>query len=71
MRDYVTDGVNGLLVARGDARALRGAIERLQGDEDLRARLAAGGLEAVRSRFNQAAMWHTIAERMHRVLEES
>lgn len=40
IRDYVTDGHDVLLVPRGDAAALRAAIQRLLGDAVLRARLA-------------------------------
>jgi glycosyltransferase involved in cell wall biosynthesis len=39
MASYVSDGENGLLVQEGDARALRGALERLVGDAGLRERL--------------------------------
>jgi glycosyltransferase involved in cell wall biosynthesis len=68
MRDYVEDGVNGVLVPRGDAAALRGEIQRLLADEQLRATLAGNGRAAVERTFNQAAMWATVAERMHRLL---
>ena len=39
IRDYVTDGADAMLVARGDAAAMRAMIERLAGDAGLRARL--------------------------------
>jgi glycosyltransferase involved in cell wall biosynthesis len=39
----VTDGADGLLVAPGDAGALRAAIARVLGDETLAARLGAAG----------------------------
>ncbi len=39
IRDYVTDGVDALLVPLGEANAMRAAIERLAGDAELRARL--------------------------------
>ncbi len=39
MASYVTDGENGLLVPEGDPEALKRAIERLLGDEDLRIKL--------------------------------
>ncbi len=41
-RDYVTDGVNGVLVPPGDPQALAAAIERLDTDPSLLAALAAG-----------------------------
>jgi hypothetical protein len=68
MRDYVTDGVNGVLVPRGDADALRLAIERLLGDDLLRATLANNALTAVKQRFNQATMWASIAPRLQALL---
>lgn len=42
--EYLRDGENALLVAPGDAEALRAAVERLAADEVLRARLRTGGL---------------------------
>lgn len=47
--DIITDGVNGLLVPRGDAGALARAIERLAGDPALRARLGESGQAYVRN----------------------
>jgi glycosyltransferase involved in cell wall biosynthesis len=70
MRDYVTDGVNGVLVPQGDADALRLAIERLRNDDVLRASLAGNARAAVEQRFNQAAMWAGIAEGLHAVLAD-
>ncbi len=43
----VRDGANGLIVRAGDRRALAGAITRLAGDPDLRARLGAAGAQDV------------------------
>ncbi len=45
-RDYLRDGVDGLLVPPGDASALAAAIERLETDESLLAALAQGAQEA-------------------------
>jgi glycosyltransferase involved in cell wall biosynthesis len=42
-REEVMDGETGLLVPKGDAAALRGALRRLAGDPELRARLGAAG----------------------------
>src|SRR5207253_1037799 len=44
-RDYVTEGVSGLLVPPADADALAAAIRRLDTDHDLLTRLAAGARE--------------------------
>jgi glycosyltransferase involved in cell wall biosynthesis len=68
MREYVEDAVTGLLVPRGDVAALRGAIERLRGDDALCASLVSNALAAVELRFNQATMWARIASRLHDLL---
>ncbi len=49
-RDAVEDGETGLLVRPRDAPALREAVERLLGDEALRARLGAAGAREGRAR---------------------
>jgi glycosyltransferase involved in cell wall biosynthesis len=41
--EQVVDGVTGLLVPVGDARALAGALRQLTGDAELRARMGAAG----------------------------
>ena len=46
--DYVADGREGLLVAAGDASALRAAIARLEGDVDLRRACGERALERAR-----------------------
>ncbi len=45
-RDYIQDGVNGLLVPPNDAEAMAAAIERLDGDPILLEHLAAGAMHA-------------------------
>jgi len=45
LRDAVDDGVNGLLVPPRDVAALRAAVERLLGDDELRARLGGAARE--------------------------
>lgn len=47
--EMMEDAVSGLLVEPGRPRALRAALERVLADPALRARLAAGGRERVRS----------------------
>jgi glycosyltransferase involved in cell wall biosynthesis len=67
--EYLRDGVNALLVAPGDAAALRAAVERLREDPGLRARLREGGLATARehtlSRFvtRMVAVHEAYAER--------
>jgi glycosyltransferase involved in cell wall biosynthesis len=53
--DYVEDGEEGLLVDPGDAVGLRGALLRILGDDELRARSA----ERARTRSNELSYrWH-------------
>jgi glycosyltransferase involved in cell wall biosynthesis len=59
--DIVADGVNGLLVDPGDARALADAINRIFDDRDLAERLAAGARET-------AAKWRATPEEYARRL---
>ena len=49
--DLVVDGETGLLVPARDPAALRGALERLLGDAELRERLGAAARERIRQRF--------------------
>ncbi len=57
--EYLRDGENCLLHVPADAASLAATVRRLAGDEALRERLRASGLEAARhyteSRFNRAA----------------
>ena len=55
LRDAVHERVTGLLVPPRDAVALRGAIERLLGDANLRARLGAAAREKVRAELSWKA----------------
>ncbi len=58
--EYLRDGDNALLVARGDAAALAAAVDRLAADAPLRARLREAGLATAREhtaeRFNAAVV---------------
>jgi len=54
--DLVADGETGLHVPAGDVPALRGALERLLADRELRRRLGEAGRERVRERFSWAAV---------------
>jgi glycosyltransferase involved in cell wall biosynthesis len=54
--DLVVDGQTGLLAPPGDARALRGALERLLADRELRRRLGAAG----RARVAELCSWERV-----------
>jgi glycosyltransferase involved in cell wall biosynthesis len=57
--DYVSDGVDVLLVPAGDAAALREAVEQLQSDAELRHRLAVAA-RRTGLRFSESRMWTAI-----------
>ncbi len=52
LRDLVVDGETGLLVPPGDVAALRGALERLLADPELRGRLGDAARATVRERLS-------------------
>ena len=54
LRDLVVDGETGLLVPPRDPAALRGALERLLADRELRARLGRAARERARDSFSWA-----------------
>jgi len=64
MRDYVTAGVNGELVPRGDIEALRRVLRELLADRERRERLGGTGRQAVEANFTDAAMWAAVGERL-------
>jgi glycosyltransferase involved in cell wall biosynthesis len=47
-RDYISDGVNGLMVPTGDSEAMRGAILKVLEDQTLEHRLQLGALSSVK-----------------------
>jgi glycosyltransferase involved in cell wall biosynthesis len=61
--ELVKDGVTGLLVPPGDARALAAALRRLDEDPAMRARLGAGGRARVLEEFDVQASAGELARR--------
>ncbi|MEO8851326.1 MAG: glycosyltransferase family 4 protein, partial [Allobranchiibius sp.] len=61
MRDYFTDGDNGLLVDVGDVDGWRAALRRALGDDELRAALGSRARAKVESTFNTRVMWGEVA----------
>ena len=54
VRDWLTEGIDGLAVAPGDVAALAGALDRLLGDEALCERMGAAGRAGVGERFERS-----------------
>lgn len=67
--DAVTDGVNGLLVPRGDAAGLARAVGRLVADDALRKRLGRAGRIRVMSDFTVSRMTEAYLE-LYRAADE-
>jgi glycosyltransferase involved in cell wall biosynthesis len=67
----VRDGVNGLLVPPGDARAARAAVETLVGDRVLRQRLGAAARKTIVDHYTWAHNARRIAELCERVVHRS
>lgn len=65
-REVVSDGVDGLLVPRGDSRALAQAIRRLQDDPELARRLSVAARLKARSQFDE----HIVIQRTLEVYAE-
>jgi glycosyltransferase involved in cell wall biosynthesis len=61
-REVVRDGIEGLLVPRGDVDAAARALMRLAGDAALRARLGAAAHARFMERFTEAAVSRTMTE---------
>jgi glycosyltransferase involved in cell wall biosynthesis len=61
----IEDGVTGLLVPVGDAVALRAALERVLGDQVLRARLG----RAARARVKEYCSWNRVTEKTLKVYD--
>jgi glycosyltransferase involved in cell wall biosynthesis len=69
--DAVRSGVEGLLVAPGDAGALCGALREMLRNDALRARCSAAGVETVRTRFAAEVAVQGIRDLHERVLARS
>jgi glycosyltransferase involved in cell wall biosynthesis len=60
IRDYVRDGIDGVLTPPGDADALGTAIEALLADEPRRCALGRAGAERMRAEFTERHMWEAV-----------
>jgi glycosyltransferase involved in cell wall biosynthesis len=61
LSDYLSDGLNSLVVPPGDARRLREMVLQAAGDEHLRHRLGVQGRKDIEERFNARSMWARVA----------
>lgn len=64
MREYLTDGVDALMVAAGEPLSLRRAIRLASEDGELRRRLGATANQTVLHRFSQQRMWSAVSDVM-------
>ena len=62
MRDYVENGVNGVLMPAGEPEAVAQQITALLGDADRLRSLGAVAAETVRQRFSLEQMWNAVSE---------
>lgn len=67
--EIVSDGVDGLLVPPGDAKALADALHRLMSDAALRQRLGRAGQSKVLNEFTHLAMAQRFLARYYEVIE--
>jgi glycosyltransferase involved in cell wall biosynthesis len=65
IRDYVRPGVDGLVVPRGDAPALRAAVAGLLADPAGAARMGQDARRRARARFTHARMWAALSAVLH------
>ena len=65
--EFVDDGETGLLVPPGDHAALAAALDRVLGDEALRARLTRAGRAAAEARFALPTRYDLVADVFRRV----
>lgn len=68
--DSVVDGVTGILVRVGDARALANALELVLNDKCLAAALGAAGRERVLREFRQERIWDAIIQEYLQLMKE-
>jgi glycosyltransferase involved in cell wall biosynthesis len=67
-RELLVDGESALLVPPGDPEALAAALERLAGDPELAARLAASGHAVYRRRASEDVLGHRWRELIEQLL---
>jgi glycosyltransferase involved in cell wall biosynthesis len=67
--DAVVDGVTGILVPVGDAKALAGALALVLGDRNFAAGLGLAGRERVLREFRQEMIWDALAQEYLQLLQ--
>jgi len=67
--DAVVDGVTGILVPVGDARALASALARVIGNRRLATKLGSAGRERVFREYRQEIAWDALAEEYRQLLQ--
>ena len=68
--DYISDGITGVLVPPGDARALRNAIASLMQNVDLRNKIGVAGREKSESEFSDVAAARSLSKIIDRLCFE-
>jgi glycosyltransferase involved in cell wall biosynthesis len=69
VEEIIASGINGVVVAPGDAGELASVLERLVGDPDMRMRLGDAGRQNAVTRFGLPAMLHNMHEQLERMLQ--
>ena len=67
-REVVEDGLNGILVPKGDAERLAEALRTLGDDADLRRRMGIAGRKVAGARFSEAGVVETVMRTYSRLL---
>jgi lipopolysaccharide/colanic/teichoic acid biosynthesis glycosyltransferase len=70
-QDAILDGITGIRVPVGDVDALTGALDRLLGNPELRARMGRSGYEWVERNFQREVVWRKLTDSYHSILQSA